>query len=330
MSIRPATHAGSWYLSNPTRLSQQLSKFLNDATTEHGGVQRGTRAIISPHAGYSYCGETMAKCYAKLDVNKDTKRVFVLGPSHHFHFRNIALVSRYTALETPLGNLQVDEETVSKLLGHARLFRPLDYDDDQKEHSLEMQYPMLHETLLQRGVRPSDVKIVPILISYNSTEVDYAIGKILIEYLQCDDTAVIVSSDFCHWGRRFGYTGYVSSVEDIQDAVADGTEIETLTTRSKMDHHSIQIYKSIELLDRYAMDILGQMADSREKYQIWKDYLEVTGNTICGEKPIGVLLCAFSYVNTPLSFHWCGYSQSSEVKSLEDSSVSYAAGYCIF
>jgi hypothetical protein len=39
------------------------------------------------------------------------KRVFVLGPSHHFYLSNCA-VSAQDVYETPLGNLNVRGETV--------------------------------------------------------------------------------------------------------------------------------------------------------------------------------------------------------------------------
>ncbi|AMD19257.1 HBR356Wp [Eremothecium sinecaudum] len=324
MSIRPATHSGSWYLSKPENLSRQLKSFFDKAK---GSTVKGAKVIISPHAGYTYCGSTMAKCYSRLDFDEDIERVFILGPSHHFYFQNKALISQYKALETPLGELKVDVDVVTKLLESSNLFGKLDPESDEDEHSLEMQFPMLYHTIKVAGVDPTAIKVVPILISHNSSEIDYAIGKQLSTYLKEGNSIVIVSSDFCHWGRRFGYTGYVASSEDIADAIADGTEIETLTARSKIDH-CIEIWKSIELLDRYAMDILADKAQTKDKYPAWKDYLDVTGNTICGEKPIGVMLCALSALEKSHHFRWVGYAQSSHVWSLKDSSVSYAAGYC--
>ena len=36
--------------------------------------------------------------------------------------------------------------------------------------------------------------------------VEAAYGRLLAPYLEDPANLVIVSSDFCHWGRRFGYT----------------------------------------------------------------------------------------------------------------------------
>lgn len=325
MSIRPATHAGSWYISNPDMLSTQLSDFLNKADES---VVKGTRVLISPHAGYTYCGRTMAKCYAKLDITHKTKRIFILGPSHHFYFKNKALLSRYSAVGTPLGDLQVDQEVITRLLQFSDIFGSIDVNCDKYEHSLEMQFPMIYKTIEKSGREPSSIKLIPILVSHNSPEVDLKIGKHLKGFLDDESNIIIVSSDFCHWGRRFDYTGYVNSVEDITQAISEATRIESLTDRCKMKHNNLKIYESIELLDKYAMEILSQPSKSKNSYQRWKEYLEITGNTICGEKPIGILLSAFNGFDECPSFSWAGYSQSNHANNLDDSSVSYAAGYC--
>jgi AmmeMemoRadiSam system protein B len=39
------------------------------------------RAIITPHAGYAYCGEVAAYAFKQVVPDK-IRRVFVLGPSH--------------------------------------------------------------------------------------------------------------------------------------------------------------------------------------------------------------------------------------------------------
>lgn len=333
MSVRPATHAGSWYSSSPAKLSSQLSNFLGN-----GAPVSGARIIVSPHAGYTYCGPTMGKAYASLDLSR-VKRLFVLGPSHHVYFKNKALVSNYAYVETPLGNLKVDHEVIHELLQmelvaetelvkHERkIFAKMDHETDQDEHSLEMQFPMIYQTLMHRNISPEGVSIVPIMISHNSTKIDYLLGKTLEPFLRDAGNCFIVSSDFCHWGRRFNYTGYVGDRQDVVDAMEENTEIEMLTLRSKLAHHQVPIHKSIEILDKFGMELLSR--SEGDKYETWKEYLEVTGNTICGEKPLGVLLCSLSYMGKGKSFHWCGYSQSSEVKSVMESSVSYGSGYCV-
>ncbi|SCU82556.1 LAME_0C01750g1_1 [Lachancea meyersii CBS 8951] len=321
MSIRPATHSGSWYSSNPEKLSSQLTQFLGT-----NSVVNGARVVVSPHAGYTYCGGTMGKAYGALDLS-GVRRVFVLGPSHHIYFKNKGLVSGFSKLATPLGPLAVDTETAAALV-QQETFDLMEPETDCDEHSLEMQFPMLHATLQMRKIDPKSITVVPILVSHNSTAVDHRLGKVLGEFVKDPANAFIVSSDFCHWGRRFNFTGYVGDSNSVQEALVEDTEIESLTARSKLSHHQVPIWKSIEILDRYAMAILAQ-EEPQDKYELWKHYLEVTGNTICGEKPISVMLCALSQQQgKKVQFEWAGYSQSSQVSSVMDSSVSYGAGYC--
>ncbi|CUS24528.1 LAQU0S17e00980g1_1 [Lachancea quebecensis] len=320
MSVRPASHAGSWYNANSGKLALQLQQYLGQ-----GQPVAGARVIISPHAGYAYCGATMGKVYAALDLT-NVKRIFVLGPSHHIYFKNRAHVSSFREVATPLGPIPVDIATVEELV-EDEAFEYMDAEVDVEEHSLEMQFPMLHALLNLRGIDTASVGVVPIMISHNSTRSDQHLGKVLSEYLADQSTVFIISSDFCHWGRRFSFTGYVGDKSEIQEALAEDTEIESLTARSKLSHHQVPIWKSIEILDQYAMSVLSQ-TDPHDKYDLWKHYLEVTGNTICGEKAISVMLCALSHRAGSAVFQWPAYAQSSRVTSVMDSSVSYGGGYC--
>lgn len=328
MSERPATHAGSWYSNKPSDIQSQLESYLN-LTGRMAGPVPGARVVISPHAGYRYCGRTMAYSYASLDLKSTVRRIFVLGPSHHIYFKNQVLLSGFQSLETPLGSLQVDREVCEKLQQSpaGSLFGTMDAEADMDEHSLEMQFPMLVQALLWREIPLEHVKVVPILVSHNSTEVDWAIGRLLRSYFEDAENLFVISSDFCHWGRRFGYTGYVGSNEELQEALKDETEIEMLTARSKLSHHQVDVWQSIELLDRTAMQTLSSNDDSK-RYQAWKSYLEVTSNTICGARPIAVLLAMLAQLDgLETNFEWPHYSQSSHVKDLNDSSVSYASGF---
>ena len=58
-TVRRATHAGSWYSSHGKELARELSGWLAEAQEETGPA----RAIIAPHAGFSYSGPTAASAY---------------------------------------------------------------------------------------------------------------------------------------------------------------------------------------------------------------------------------------------------------------------------
>ena len=69
---RRATHAGSWYTSDGRQLRHELDQWL--ARADSGpGAPGPARAIISPHAGYRYCGACGAHAFKQVrqrfDVN---------------------------------------------------------------------------------------------------------------------------------------------------------------------------------------------------------------------------------------------------------------------
>lgn len=329
MSVRIATHAGSWYSDHNDELSSQLQGYLNETGRISGPIPNA-RIVISPHAGYRYCGLTMAHTYASLDLNARTKRIFIIGPSHHVYFKNKVLLTKFKRLETPLGDLTVDQKIIDQLVegGDKKFFDFMDGETDLNEHSLEMQFPMLLQTLRWRKIPPEQINVIPLLVSHNSTDVDYAIGRVLKQYLADPTVLFILSSDFCHWGRRFGYTGYCGMEAELNEAIQEETEIEMLTSRSKLSHHQLDIWQSIELIDRGAMKVLSN-SKNESKYNLWKKYLEITGDTICGAHPIGIVLSGVSPFERDIKFQWPHYSQSSKVRSLGESSVSYAAGYAV-
>lgn len=155
MPTRAASHAGSWYSSNKTQLSKQLDDWLDavPSSTKGIGAQSSqgaplqipcprARAIIAPHAGYSYSGPPAAWAYKAIDWS-NCRRVFLLGPSHHFYLTGCAL-SQCDQYATPLGNLKIDLEVVEELRGTG-MFDDMELEDDEAEHSLEMHLPYIYK-----------------------------------------------------------------------------------------------------------------------------------------------------------------------------------------
>ncbi|KAK7058928.1 hypothetical protein VNI00_001552 [Paramarasmius palmivorus] len=297
--LRSASHAGDWYTSNSTRLDSQLSQWLADVDIP----ARKLKAVIAPHAGYSYSGPTAAWAYKPIDTSS-IKRVFILGPSHHVYLDGCAL-SPCDAYATPLGDLEIDKETVEELKKTGK-FEEFTKGEDEDEHSLEMHLPYV------RKVFGDQVKIVPIVVGAITTESEKEYGKLLAPYLEADDTFFVVSSDFCHWGTRFSYTFYYPSPD------ADGQGIR-LSSSAQLSS-SYPIHQSIRKLDHEAIDILT----GPQSHDEFAEYLRRTKNTICGRHPIGVLLGALSG-NDQAKIEWVRYKQSSECETLRDSSVSYAS-----
>ncbi|KAI5449505.1 hypothetical protein NCC49_004649 [Naganishia albida] len=342
MLTRPASHAGSWYTSNAAQLKAQLEKNLAAVKPieelDYYPPMDRCKALIGPHAGYSYSGPAAAWAYAAIPVNK-IKRVFLLGPSHHFYLSKIAL-TKCTYYATPLGDIPIDEDTVKKLK-KTGMFDEMTLQTDSDEHSLEMHLPYIQ---LMFKDSP-DMKLVPLLVG-NVSEASTALyAEVFQEYWNDDETFWIISSDFCHWGIRFSHTPYypnpppmvnpVPPTENTGSAAASRELPPAMISLSRSTPENLletPIWQSIQYMDHEAMDILrngGKEGTGKE----FRAYLKRTGNTICGRNPISVILAimeaASKMSGTPAEIVFVRYEQSSHCETVRDSSVSYVSGLVV-
>lgn len=288
-SVRKAIHAGSWYTSCGSELNKELECWLGAADMCHGPA----RAIIAPHAGYSYCGACAGVAYRQV-IPGYVRRIFILGPSHYVRLARCALSSAYV-YQTPLYNLPVDREVCRELKCTGQ-FEVMDLNTDEEEHSIEMQLPFIAKVM--EGYRDS-FTIIPILVGSLSPEKEALYGRILAPYLADPQTLFVISSDFCHWGQRFRYTYYERS--------------------------SGPIHMFIHSLDKMAMDMIETLNPT-----MFTNYLKQYGNTICGRHPISLLLQAIHSLQGDancqrMKIRFLKYAQSNQCNNMNDSSVSYAS-----
>ncbi|KAH9849803.1 MEMO1 family [Lenzites betulinus] len=326
MTSREASHADSWYTGNASRLDRELSGWLQGVNPspedEYSPPVSGTKAVIAPHAGYSYSGPTAAWAYKSIDTTGIT-RVFVLGPAHHVYLDGCA-VTRCTQYETPLGVLPIDVETTQELKGTGQ-FTEMDLQTDEDEHSIEMHLPYVRKVF-----EGKDISIVPILVGAINYDKEVSYGQLLAPYLARDDTMFVISSDFCHWGARFQYTFYYP--KPPPSTVAPLRLSQSGPSPAALKEHPI--HASIKALDHEAMDLLTlPPRTASQAHREFADYLARTKNTICGRHPIGVLLGALTALGqqgkTP-KVKWVRYEQSSACVTVKDSSVSYASAFVTF
>mmetsp|Transcript_33027 Transcript_33027/g.78242 ORF Transcript_33027/g.78242 Transcript_33027/m.78242 type:complete len:299 (+) Transcript_33027:216-1112(+) len=289
MSARAASHAGSWYSANKTELDRQLSKWLQDVTPSSHLLP--SRAVIAPHAGYSYSGPTAAHAYRHLDPTR-INRIFILGPSHHYHLTGCA-ISGHASCETPLGDLSVDRSANQELMSTG-MFEVMSERVDSEEHSIEMHLPYIYKVM--EGA-PHPYTIVPVMVGNLSPEKERQYGVLFSKYMEDAGTFFVVSSDFCHWGNRFSFTHY--------------------------DPAHGEIFQSIENLDKAGMEIIESQSP-----EAFLSYQQQYHNTICGRHPIAVLLNILKEgppQNSRFNLQFVKYAQSSPCRTQQDSSVSYAS-----
>jgi AmmeMemoRadiSam system protein A/AmmeMemoRadiSam system protein B len=139
--------------------------------------------------------------------------VILLGFSHRYAgaYQGVDLPTEWSAYQTPLGAVQLDQEWIDKLVKQRPfLSRP---GVDRDEHSLELQVPFLQRTL-------KEFKLVPMLVGRMTPE-DYAAAAKVIFPLLDADTLIVTSSDFTHFGPNYDYEPFKDDVKKKLTELAD-------------------------------------------------------------------------------------------------------------
>lgn len=187
--VKQPNVAGAFYPDDPKQLSSMIDSFMEQAIPKE---QPGEIfALISPHAGYGFSGQTAAYGY-KLIKGKPYTTVIIIGPSHHYGFDR-ASVWPEGYFQTPLGRVEVDKEFTQKILYKDPLlvFEPKAFS---KEHSIEVQIPFLQRTLGE-----GKWKIVPIIIGDCTFKDCLTLANILKDAIGTRrDVLVVASTDMYH------------------------------------------------------------------------------------------------------------------------------------
>lgn len=181
--IRPPAVAGAFYPADPLVLARQVDGWL-----EHTPASWPARpaALIVPHAGYLYSGPVAASAYAQLRGFKGQRpRVLLLGPCHFVPPRHLAHPDA-VALQTPLGQVPVDEELLARAEATGLVVPSA--PAHRYEHSLEVQLPFLQRVL-------EAFTVLPLGVGHATPE---EVATVL-EALWTDEVLPIVSSDLSHY-----------------------------------------------------------------------------------------------------------------------------------
>lgn len=185
LTTRQPAVAGAFYSDNKQILTSNIKTLLASATPAVSSAH--PKAIIVPHAGYIYSGQTAAVAYARLVPGRETiKRVVLLGPVHRVPVRGLALPD-VDAFSTPLGEIEIDQKAIASL---AKLHQVVVSGAvHRQEHSLEVQLPFLQTVL-------HDFKLVPLAVG-DATPAEVA--QVLDTLWGGSETVIVVSSDLSHY-----------------------------------------------------------------------------------------------------------------------------------
>lgn len=270
--------AGSWYDADPVRLKKQIQHWFQLASLPGGLTKKSPVAVISPHAGYVYSGPTAAYAYKTL-IGRKYDRVIILGPSHRVYMKNQICIPSASGIRTPLGIVPTDQDALRVLggQGFVRISDQIHYD----EHSVQIQLPFL-----QCALEPP-FKVIPVVTGQLDADAAGKTARILATLLT-PSTLVVISSDFTHYGRDFGYVPF-------RDNIAE----------------------NLRKLDLGAFERI-----QTGKADLFARYIEETGATICGEGPIRILL---EMLHGQADFSLLHYANSADDNKDYSHCVSYVA-----
>ena len=275
-NVREPAVAGRFYPESEAELSKKINNYLDKAVIE--SLPGKPVAIISPHAGYQYSGAVAAYGY-KAIKDYGYKRVIVLAPSHYSRYRGASILD-VEAYKTPLGLVKLNQGICNNLVNNPPFIGTFK-NAHKREHSLEVQLPFLQTVL------GDDFELIPVLISrLNSEEVDFIADK--LRPLIDEDTLIVVSSDFTHYGHGYDYVPFKKDVE---------------ANIRKLDHGAIERILALDL-------------DGFFRYK------GATGITACGFMPISVMM---KILPPNVQGKILKYDTSGNILGNFDSSVSYAS-----
>jgi AmmeMemoRadiSam system protein B/AmmeMemoRadiSam system protein A len=240
-------------------------------------------ALVAPHAGWPYSGPVAAAAFHTLRPG-DFRRVVIVAPSHYGDFDAFG-TDDASAYRTPLGAVPVCADARGALLdaGAVRLVEGV----SAREHAVEIELPFLQKTL-------GAFCFVPILAGRTSADAEKALAEGLAT-LNDGQTLFVFSSDFTHYGARFGYTPFGTPASAARE--------------------------KIRALDQRAIGLLMR-ADAAG----FRAYLAETKNTICGRAGLGAMLELLARIAPQAKATLLGTYASADIPAArDDGSVSYVA-----
>jgi len=186
-TIRKSVFAGQFYDGDPARLAAQINRFLGAVDRPPNPPDR-ILALIVPHAGYVYSGQTAAYGY-RLVQGRNIDSVVIVAPSHRYAFNGGAVWAQ-GGFETPLGTAAVDEALASEIIRETG-FRVIP-EAFAEEHAVEVQVPFI-QTVLPKS------KIVPVVLGGLNERGLRSLANALANFMSRPGILVVASTDMSHY-----------------------------------------------------------------------------------------------------------------------------------
>ena len=211
MEVRTPAVSGTFYPDD----QKELKSLIHDCFTHTIGPgktpptdsDQKIYGVICPHAGFVYSGPVA--CHSFYSISSSTSKLAIItGPNHYGIGQSIASMVD-ASWKTPLGLMEVDSESALELRDGLNILE-LDSFSHSKEHSIEVQVPMLQETFSH------EMKLLPISLINQEQQTATKVGSAIAKIAQKKDALLIGSSDFTHYEENeFAHRQDLALIEPI-------------------------------------------------------------------------------------------------------------------
>ena len=194
MEVRTPAVSGTFYPDDQKELKSLIHNCfthpIGPGKMPPTGSDQKIYGVICPHAGFVYSGPVA--CHSFYSISSSTSKLAIItGPNHYGIGQSIASMID-ASWKTPLGLMEVDSESALELRDGLDILE-LDSFSHSKEHSIEVQVPMLQETFSH------EMKILPVSLINQKQQTATKVGSAIAKIAQKKDALLIGSSDFTHY-----------------------------------------------------------------------------------------------------------------------------------
>jgi len=170
--------------------------------------------VICPHAGYMYSGPVATNSFYSISSQKP-ELVIIVGPNHWGIGCGVAAMKE-GQWQTPLGNVEVDTESAIQINKITKIIE-LDFFSHTRDHSLEVQVPILQEVYSHK------FKILPIILINQDYRTAKEVGSAIAKIANTKKTMIVGSSDFTHYEENsYAHKQDTALIEPILDLDVEG------------------------------------------------------------------------------------------------------------
>ena len=211
MEVRTPAVSGTFYPDD----EKELKSLIHDCFMHPIGPgkiptadsNRKIYGVICPHAGFVYSGPVA--CHSFYAISSSTSNLAIMvGPNHYGIGQNVASMID-AGWKTPLGLVEIDSESALELREDLGIME-FDSFSHSKEHSIEVQVPILQETFSR------EMKILPISLINQEQKIATQVGTAIAKIAEKKDALLIGSSDFTHYEENgFAHRQDLALIEPI-------------------------------------------------------------------------------------------------------------------